>query len=118
VTAAQIEQVHQKLLPGDVLLVRREWFLSNVGLPGFWPHAALYIGTPEERQKFFSAPEMAAWVKARGGAGGDFEQLLKSHSPTNYLESLKPHENGHPTRIVEAMSAGGGSGFTPGRRPE
>ncbi|MBW8865252.1 MAG: hypothetical protein JF609_10100 [Verrucomicrobia bacterium] len=106
ITPAQIEATHKQLLPGDVLLVRREWFMSNVGLPGFWPHAALYIGTPEERHQYFATPEMTAWVRAQGIASGDFEELLKSRYATNYLRSLGSHEQGHATRVIEAMSAG------------
>ena len=93
ISAAQIAALQKKLLPGDVLLVRREWFLSNIGLPGFWPHAALYIGTPEERANFFSE-------------GGDLETLLQTRSATNYAESLKPQPHQHATRIIEAMSEG------------
>ncbi|MEY4916461.1 MAG: hypothetical protein RL616_374 [Verrucomicrobiota bacterium] len=93
ISAAQIAALHEKLLPGDVLLVRREWFLSNIGLPGFWPHAALYIGTPEERRKYFSE-------------SGDLESALQTRSATNYAESLKPQPHEHPTRIIEAMSEG------------
>jgi hypothetical protein len=106
VSMEQIAELKTNLQPGDVLLVRREWFLSNIGLPGFWPHAALYIGTPEERQKFFSTPAMAAWVKARGITNGDFEQLIQNRSATNYAESLKPQEHEHQTRVIEAMSEG------------
>jgi hypothetical protein len=95
ISAAQIAALQKKLLPGDVLLVRREWFLSNIGLPGFWPHAALYIGTPEERRKFFA-----------DAGTGDLEQLLRSRSATNYAESLKPQPHEHSTRIIEAMSEG------------
>lgn len=32
------------LLPGDVLLSRQEWSLSNLLIPGFWKHGAMYIG--------------------------------------------------------------------------
>ncbi|MBW3599521.1 MAG: hypothetical protein KY475_19890 [Planctomycetes bacterium] len=38
------EQVRSLLLPGDVLVVRKEHALTNYFLPGFWPHAALYLG--------------------------------------------------------------------------
>lgn len=106
ISAAQIGQLHQKLLPGDVLLARREWFLSNIGLPGYWPHAALYIGTPEERKKYFFDESVAAWLKNQGIAGGDFEELLRTRSATNYAVGLKPHEHNHPSRVLEAMSEG------------
>jgi hypothetical protein len=35
------------LRPGDVLLVRAEDKITSALLPGFWAHAAMYIGTPE-----------------------------------------------------------------------
>jgi len=35
--------------PGDVFVTRHDDAMSNLFLPGFWPHAALYIGTDQDR---------------------------------------------------------------------
>lgn len=37
--------------PGDVFVVRKEFAVTNYFLPGYWPHAALYLGTPAELSK-------------------------------------------------------------------
>ncbi|MBI2481036.1 MAG: hypothetical protein HYV60_21095 [Planctomycetia bacterium] len=42
------EQLRELLLPGDVLVVRKEYALTNYFLPGYWPHAALYLGNVAE----------------------------------------------------------------------
>ena len=46
--AAVARRIRQLLRPGDVLITRKEFALTNYFLPGFWPHAALYIGSPQE----------------------------------------------------------------------
>ncbi len=102
----QIAALPSRLQPGDVLLERREWYLSNVGLPGFWPHAALYIGTREERQRYFDDPQVADWVRGQGVEDGAFERLLQTREPQAYATSLSPAEAGHPARIIEAVGEG------------
>ena len=92
ISPEQIRLLLPKLQPGDVLLPRREWYLSNIGLPGFWPHAALYIGTPDERRRFFG--------------DADLEARLQERSPEAYARSLKSQEQGHVVRVLEAMSEG------------
>ncbi len=37
------------LRAGDVLITRHDDAMSNLFLPGYWPHAALYIGNADER---------------------------------------------------------------------
>ena len=106
ITLDQLAVVATKLLPGDVLLERREWYMSNVGLPGFWPHAVLYVGTPADRKEFFDDPDTRAWVKAQGQADGDFDALLKLKYPAAYAQCTAPLEDGHVPRILEAIGAG------------
>jgi hypothetical protein len=106
ISPAQIQELQPKLLPGDVLLERREWFLSNIGLPGFWSHAALYLGTAEERQAFFSDPAVREWVREQGEPGGDFEALLQAQYPDNYEQSRTPREDNHAVRVIEALGEG------------
>jgi hypothetical protein len=103
ISADQIAQL--TLDPGDIILQRRDWYLSNVGLPGFWPHAALYVGTVEERRKYFDDPEVKAWVKKQGEDSGDFEVLLR-RSYSDAYESTGKSEHGHPYRVLEAISEG------------
>ena len=52
------------LRPGDVLVTRHERALTNLFLPGFWPHAALYVGTRADRERLgveLDAGRAARW---------------------------------------------------------
>lgn len=92
ITEKQVLSLVPRLEPGDIILVRHEWYLSNIGLPGFWPHAALYIGTMEERRRYFTDT--------------DFEAILARNYPAAYQESLKPDNHKRPIRVLEAISEG------------
>ena len=45
------KQLAEILQPGDVIITRHDFVASNLFLPGYWPHAALYIGTEAQRRK-------------------------------------------------------------------
>jgi len=50
VTRAMRVQMMETLQPGDVLVTRHDTALTNLFIPGFWPHAALFVGTVEQRE--------------------------------------------------------------------
>ena len=38
------------LEPGDIIVTRHAKALTNLFFPGFWPHVAFYVGSPEQRE--------------------------------------------------------------------
>lgn len=46
-----IQKARKLLQPGDFLLSRKNYYLSNIFLGGFWPHGILYVGTVEDLKK-------------------------------------------------------------------
>lgn len=53
VSNEDINIIKEELLPGDILLKRNNYQLTNIGLPGFWTHSGIYIGCLEELDKYF-----------------------------------------------------------------
>ena len=47
VTAEIITEIKQHLKPGDVFVTRHDDAMSNLFLPGFWPHSALWLGAED-----------------------------------------------------------------------
>jgi len=71
------------LEPGDVLITRKDHALTNYFLPGYWPHAALYLGTAEQLDGLGLAEH--ANLKPR------WRRLLDCdpHQPRRVVEALK-----------------------------
>ncbi len=86
IQARQVTTLRRLLKPGDVLLERRNWFLSNAFLPGYWPHTALYVGTVEDMRRL----------------GLDRDPRVEKH----WREFLKRDEHGRERVILEAISEG------------
>ncbi len=102
ISPEQVVWLQAQLRPGDVLVERRNWFLSNLGLPGFWPHAELYVGTADELHDAFDSD---ADVVALYGAGG-LTGWLKQNVPDVWDQYSAPAADGEPHRILEAISEG------------
>ena len=49
VTPDVVAAIGRFLEPGDVIVTRHAKALTNLFFPGFWPHVALYVGTPAQR---------------------------------------------------------------------
>ncbi len=77
VRAEQRAEVGARLRPGDLILTRHEGYLSNLAMPGFWKHALIYVGTPDERRAVFDDPAVRAWAQSQGAP--DLETLLARH---------------------------------------
>lgn len=105
IDADSLESAAALLEPGDILLTRREWYLSNLGLPGFWSHAALYVGDASQREAWFDDPETRAWVRSRGEPSGRFDALLAREHPAAH-ERSGGEDTGHAVRVLEAVSEG------------
>ncbi|RKG96976.1 protein tyrosine phosphatase [Corallococcus sp. CA053C] len=96
-----------RMAPGDVLLARQNWFLSNIGLPGFWPHAELYVGTAQDLAQAFDAdPEVKAWVATLPGKPGTFTAHLARAFPAKWAQYTGQDAHGDPVRIIESISEG------------
>ncbi len=86
ITPELMERLRPMLQPGDILIERRNWYMSNAFLPGYWPHSALYVGTAEQ-------------LKA---AGLDKDLRIQKH-----IEKFsRPDAQGHTRAIIEAISEG------------
>jgi hypothetical protein len=101
ISRAQIGEAVKKSRPGDVLVERRNWYLSNIGLPGFWPHAALYVGTPEELATYLDDDE-----EVRAAYLGPFSAHLKKRYPSAWAAWTSSDEQNHLPRVLEAVSEG------------
>ncbi|RMG14159.1 MAG: hypothetical protein D6731_10690 [Planctomycetota bacterium] len=92
--------------PGDVLLGRKNWYLSNLGLPGFWPHAMLYVGSREQLAAAFDQdPGVRSWVARAGGREEAFTAYLARTYPRAWAERAAADPE-HPLLLIEAISEG------------
>ncbi|MGC4115950.1 MAG: YiiX/YebB-like N1pC/P60 family cysteine hydrolase [Myxococcales bacterium] len=109
ITKGQAEELLKLLQPGDVLTARQNWFLSNLGLPGFWKHAELYVGDPQTLSLAFDAdPDVKAWVARQTPEADTFTAWLAA----KYPEKWKVYQAGvdfqghRPIRVIESISEG------------
>jgi len=89
----ELLKVKKTLLPGDIILRRNELQLTNVGIPGFWTHSGIYVGSLRKLDSLFTGFEM-----------------LKGQNPSNYIEENYPEVydklNDKDFLVIEAIAEG------------
>lgn len=79
------EELEHRMLPGDVIVVRKEHAFTNYFLPGYWPHAALYLGSLEQMRQL------------------NIQKHQNVNSHWKNVESVDPNRS---TRVLESMKDG------------
>jgi hypothetical protein len=96
--ADQIRQFRDLFVPGDILLQRREWHATNVGIPGYWTHSALYMGTLEKMNSYFEGLSLLD--------GKSFETFIKENYPEAYNKLKELDAGGYNYSVIESKRPG------------
>jgi hypothetical protein len=94
IRSPQLAEFRAQLKPGDILIERQNWFLSRAFMPGYWAHAALYVGTTNDlvRLGLDRDQRVAAWwsqYAARDAAG--HEHLILEAVPQGVRMTTLEH---------------------------
>ncbi|MFH1052587.1 MAG: YiiX/YebB-like N1pC/P60 family cysteine hydrolase [bacterium] len=103
---SQCDTLKTILQPGDLLFERKEWYLSNIGIPGFWPHSALYIGNYLQLEKWSDDPGIEEYYRTFNPEFSDFPFYLKNKYPAVWEKYIEPDSTGELNCIMEAIGEG------------
>ncbi|MDN5280088.1 MAG: hypothetical protein PWR01_4053 [Clostridiales bacterium] len=106
VSKAMLKKFHAMLKPGDIILERQDWYLSNLFLPGFWPHGIIYLGDRKQLSEFFDKDkEVQNWCRKNDCK--TFLELLEKDFPKASRAYLKGSRiAAHKNVVIEAISEG------------
>lgn len=89
----ELDTILKLVKPGDILLKRDNYYLSNVGIEGFWTHSAIFIGSLPILDSIFENCN-----------------LLLNEKPSHYIEQNFPliyqQIVGKDNLIIEAIGKG------------
>jgi hypothetical protein len=99
ITVEQVKEMKKSMNPGDILVYRKNWYASNLGIPGFWTHAGLYTGTLEDMDAYFM--EIFPYK-----GYSSMSELLKVTQPKVYEVYMKEDKKGYTPSVVESQTHG------------
>jgi len=77
------EQLIRVLEPGDILIKRNDFQVSNLGIAGFWTHSAIYLGTLSQMNQFFEGIPMLNGLKASDYIRENYNEVYGQFSQKN-----------------------------------
>jgi 1-acyl-sn-glycerol-3-phosphate acyltransferase len=90
----QLAEFRAKLKPGDILIERQNWFLSRAFMPGYWAHAAIYVGTTNDLGRLGLALDprvLAHWKQYAARDAQGHEHLILEAVPEGVRMTTLEH---------------------------
>ena len=121
VTPDVLDETFALMQPGDVIVTRHQNAMSNLFLPGYWPHAALYIGDEEERRALGVEGDLGQGVcilesKKDGVRFREIAETLSVDAFCVLRPPLTPHERATAIRRVSPHIPSDGPASEPGQK--
>lgn len=99
ISQKRIDKLGKILEPGDIVLERRGWRSSNLGIAGFWKHTILYLGDLKKLDKYFEKEsEKLFGCKVSG--------YLKKNFCDAYFECLRNENKDNFLTTIESVREG------------
>ena len=99
--------IEEKLQPGDIIIERKNWYLSNLGIPGYWGHSALYLGDLKKLESWSNDSQILTYVKEKTGKFISFTEYLEDKYPQIFKLYKKETKNKIKNPgIIEALAEG------------
>jgi len=99
ITPEQAKEMQLEMQPGDIMLQRRNWHLSNVGIPGFWTHSAMYTGDIDKLDEYFASESPVNGYSS-------FSEYIKNSFPEVYKKYQEKDKEGYRYSVIEAIEPG------------
>ncbi|HDP69108.1 MAG TPA: hypothetical protein ENN20_11525 [Candidatus Marinimicrobia bacterium] len=105
ITKEQCRQFTELAEPGDIILERGEWRMTNLGIPGFWPHSALYLGNLQKLTEWSRDSIITGFYQKKDPECRDFRHYLERHYP-NAFSAYLAGDMGEDNSIIEGLKEG------------